>query len=43
MNVQTPVRADKAERLRLAREEAYSTPLGEFHPGAPKLFQDDTL
>src|SRR5215216_1506359 len=43
MNVQTPVRADKAERLRLAREEAYSTPLKDFHPGAPKLFQDDTL
>src|SRR5258707_149317 len=43
MNVQTPVNVDKAERLRLAREEAYSTPLKDFHPGAPKLFQDDTL
>src|ERR1700743_437796 len=43
MNVQTAIRADKAERLRQAREEAYSTPLDKFHPGAPKLFQDDTL
>ena len=41
MNVQTPVDPDKAERLRLAREQAYSTPLKEFHPGAPKLFRDD--
>jgi cytochrome P450 len=43
MNVQTAIRPDHNERLRLAREEAYSTPLREFHPGAPKLFQDDTL
>src|ERR1700692_4881223 len=43
MNIQTSVRADKAELLRLAREEAYATPLSEFHPGAPKLFQNDTL
>src|ERR1700756_3984347 len=43
MNVQAPIKADQAERLRLAREEAYSTPLKDFHPGAPKLFQDDTL
>jgi cytochrome P450 len=43
MNVQTAVRSEKAERLRLAREEAYATPLKDFHPGAPKLFQDDTL
>src|SRR5438045_7625104 len=43
MNVQTAIRADKTERLRAAREEAYSTPLEEFHPGAPKLFQNDTL
>ena len=43
MNIQTSVQADKAERQRQAREEAYSTPLGDFHPGAPKLFQDDTL
>ncbi len=41
MNVQTAVNPDKAERLRLAREAAYSTPLKEFHPGAPKLFRDD--
>src|SRR5438874_1852557 len=43
MNVHTAVRPDKAERLARAREEAYSTPLKDFHPGAPKLFQDDTL
>ena len=43
MNVQTAIRPDKIERLRLAREEAYSTPLKDFHPGAPRLFQDDTL
>src|ERR1700694_3503047 len=43
MNIQTSVRADKTELQRLAREEAYSTPLSEFHPGAPKLFQNDTL
>src|SRR6201994_1086694 len=43
MNIQTAIRADKAERLRQAREEAYSTPLDKFHPGAPRLFQSDTL
>src|SRR3981189_2587756 len=43
MNVQTTVKADKAELQRLAPEEAYSTPLKEFPPGAPRLFQDDTL
>ena len=43
MNIQTTVRGDKAELLRHAREEAYSTPLKDFHPGAPRLFQNDTL
>ena len=43
MNVQAPVKVDKTERLRQAREEAYSTPLKDFHPGAPRLFRDDTL
>jgi len=43
MNVQTTVKADKAELQRLAREEAYATPLKDFHPGAPRLFQDDIL
>ena len=43
MNVQAAIRADRQELLRAAREEAYSTPLSEFHPGAPKLFQNDTL
>src|SRR5262249_46812446 len=40
---QTAIRSDKAELLRKAREEAYSTPLKDFHPGAPRLFQNDTL
>src|SRR6267378_171889 len=43
MNVQTSVKADNAELQRQAREEAYATPLRDFHPGAPRLFQDDTL
>ena len=43
MNIQTTVKADKAELLRAAREEAYATPLKDFHPGAPRLFQNDTL
>src|SRR4030081_2233723 len=43
MNMQTAVRVDKAELQRQARKEAYSTPLSEFHPGAPRLFQNDTL
>src|SRR6202008_3653588 len=43
MNVHTAVRPDKAERLARAGEEAYATPLKDFHPGAPRLFQDDTL
>jgi hypothetical protein len=37
------VESEKAARLRAAREMAYETPLSEFHPGAPKLFRDDTL
>src|SRR6185312_2123338 len=43
MNVQTAIRPDRQELVRQAREEAYSTPIEKFHPGAPKLFQDDTL
>ena len=43
MNIQTTIRHDKAELLRQAREEAYATPLADFHPGAPRLFQTDTL
>ena len=31
------------ERQKAAREKAYSTPLSEFHPGAPELFRSDTL
>jgi cytochrome P450 len=43
MNIQTRFSADKEALRRAAREEAYSTPLKDFHPGAPKLFQIDTL
>src|ERR1700709_309896 len=43
MNIQTTIKADKAELQRAAREEAYATPLKDFHPGAPRLFQNDTL
>src|SRR5215470_8982572 len=43
MNVQAAIRPDKAELQRKARDEAYATPLKDLHPGAPKLFQDDTL
>jgi cytochrome P450 len=43
MNIQTLVKVDKAERMRRAREEAYATALKDYHPGAPRLFQDDTL
>src|SRR3978361_1747854 len=43
MNIQAPVRAEKSQIQRRAREDAYSTPLSEFHPGAPRLFQNDTL
>src|SRR6201991_2952375 len=43
MNIQTAIRSDKEARQRAAREEAWSTPLKDFHPGAPRLFQDDTL
>ncbi len=31
------------ERQLAAREKAYATPLSEFHPGDPELFQTDTL
>jgi cytochrome P450 len=43
MNVQTRFGAGREALQRAAREEAYSTPLKDFHPGAPKLFQNDTL
>src|SRR3569833_3712579 len=43
MNVQSSTSTDKAELLREARLAAYATPLEEFHPGAPRLFQNDTL
>src|ERR1700721_4589066 len=43
MNIQTTFKADTAEIQRAAREEAYSTPLKDFHPGAPRRVQDNTL
>src|SRR6201995_2892142 len=43
MNIQTAIRSDKEALQRAAREEAWATPLKDFHPGAPRLFQDDTL
>ncbi|WP_375411658.1 cytochrome P450 [uncultured Bradyrhizobium sp.] len=43
MNIQTAIRSDQEARRRAAREQAYSMPLKDFHPGAPRLFQDDTL
>jgi len=41
MNIQTS--PGQQELLRAAREAAYSTPLADFHPGAPQLFRNDTL
>jgi cytochrome P450 len=35
--------APPSERLRAARERAYSTPLSDFHPGNPELFRTDTM
>jgi cytochrome P450 len=43
MNIQTKIATDKAALLRAAHEEAYAMPLKDFHPGAPRLFQTDTL
>ena len=43
MNIQTKIATDKAALQRAAREEAYAMPLKDFHPGAPRLFQNDTL
>ncbi len=37
------VAPSRAERMREARERAYSMPLADFHPGAPELFRSDTL
>lgn len=43
MNIHRTIEPDKAARLRAARELAYSMPIEDFHPGAPRLFRDDTL
>ena len=37
------IETEKAARLRAARAEAYAMPLKDFHPGAPRLFANDTL
>jgi len=34
---------ERAALQRTAREAAYAMPLAEYHPGAPRLFRDDTL
>jgi cytochrome P450 len=34
---------NQQERLRKAREMAYSMPLGQMHPGHPELFRTDTI
>ncbi len=36
------VEPGKAERMRAAREYAYSMPVEDMHPGAPQLFRSDT-
>lgn len=43
MNIQTKISTAKAEIQRAARAEAYAMPLKDFHPGAPRLFQNDTM
>ncbi|WP_398483515.1 cytochrome P450 [Tardiphaga sp.] len=43
MNLSKTFDQDRATRDRIARELAYSMPLKDFHPGAPKLFATDTL
>ena len=43
MSIQASPGIDKQELMRAAREAAYSTPLEDFHPGAPQLFRSDTL
>jgi hypothetical protein len=43
MNIQTAVRADKAELCAPRARGGLFTPLKDFHPGAPRLFQNDTL
>jgi cytochrome P450 len=43
MNVEASVRAGRNELQRAAHEAAYSTPLKDFHPGAPQLFRNDAL
>ena len=42
MNIQTTIGTDTAALQRAAREEAYATPLKDFHPGAPRHFRNDT-
>lgn len=48
MNIQRKIEPSKIEPSKAAlqqaaREEAYSMPIEDFHPGAPRLFRNDTL
>jgi len=43
MSIPATARAVRNELQRAAREAAYATPLEDFHPGAPRLFQNDTM
>ena len=43
MNIQRIIEPSKAALQQAAREEAYAMPIEDFHPGAPRLFRNDTL
>ena len=43
MNIQRMIEPSKAALQQAARDDAYSMPIEDFHPGAPRLFRNDTL
>jgi len=43
MNIQRIIEPSKAALQQAARDDAYATPIEDFHPGAPRLFRNDTL
>ncbi|MGN6309851.1 MAG: cytochrome P450 [Xanthobacteraceae bacterium] len=43
MNIHRTIEPGKAALQQAAREEAYAMPIEDFHPGAPRLFRNDTL
>ncbi|MCB1412106.1 MAG: cytochrome P450 [Xanthobacteraceae bacterium] len=43
MNIQRKIEPSRAALQQAAREAAYAMPIEDFHPGAPRLFRDDTL